>query len=709
MERRFSAPSSDDQPSTESSGVVRGATIDRRTAEPVPIPSDMQKTLEVDSTELPSAAEPVAAPAPTPTAEPRRPKLQPKRKRRIRLKHILPAWSVSLIVHVMIFTALGAATFQGAGEIRPIDFDSALGGADRPIEELPLLDDPTDDRPDRIRDQIEIVPGPATEPLAADQRPDIGSVLTGAGATSDTPTVRASGPARGGAEGRFLALEGVKGRDLSSFSNVPAALGLDLAVTGRPGGDPIFNVSEIGEAMNQLTREILRHLQDHKLTVVWLFDESASMRDDQRVILDKFDRVTTELAKVVDSDPKAFGAINHAILGFGKGLDVILEKPSSDLEEIRRAMKKLPVDSSGEEITMKAVSAAVSKYSGLVSKERRLILVLVTDESGDDGELVEQALEDLRKTRTALFVMGRSAIFGYPIAHHRYVDPITKDVYRPAIRRGPESADVESFQWDGLYGRWDEQPSGFAPWELARLTKESGGIYFILPSEEFLRGSQREKTYSIAALKEFVPEYASREAYVQRRAESDLRRILSGLVAETRELRYRREFPIEAQGQASAALAEIPQVSERLTALVDVQKRLEALKKYREREPERRWRAHYDLMLAQTVVFQIKAYEYRALMQRLVRDPQKPTKQPTPDVSIDFVVDHSSKPLAPEAETAKKYVEARRLLDDVVAAYPNTPWADLAKDTLARGFSVILNQWEHSPKYNERSQYVPKY
>ncbi|MDG3007780.1 VWA domain-containing protein [Paludisphaera mucosa] len=708
MERRFSAPSSDDLappgPRPEHGpGEADGPTL---------VPSDMQKTLVVEEPLLdaPPPADPGSTSAPA-EAAPRVRKLQPRRRRRVRLKHILPAWSVSLVVHLVIFTALGAATFSGGPpEARPIDFDSALGGADRAVEELPILDDPTDARPDRLEDRLQVAAtAPAAETLAADERPDIGSVVMGGGAApSATPSVRASA-AKGGAEGRFLAVEGLKGRNISSFSNVPPALGLDVSVSGQVGGDPTFGVTEIGEALNQLTREILRHLNDHKLTVVWLFDESASMRDDQRVILEKFDRVSSELAKVVDPDKKAGGALNHAIVGFGKKLDLILDKPTLDVEEVRRAIKRLPVDSSGEEATMAAILNSVNHYSGLVAKDRKLILVLVTDESGDDGDDVEPALEALKKTKTALYVIGRQAVFGHAYAHHKYVDPVTKDVYYPTIRRGPESADVECYQWDGLYGRWDEQPSGFGPWELARLTKESGGIYFLLPSEEFMRIRQREKTYTIEVLKEYMPEYVPRATYLLRRDESDLRRNLFGLVAETRDVSYRREFPIDPDGLREAALEQIPIASERLTRLLDIQKRLESLKKHREREPERRWRAHYDLMLAQTVAFQVKTFEYRALMENLAAKPQPPTKQSTPDVTIVFVVDHSSKPLAPESVTAKKYADARRLLDDVVAEYPDTPWSDLAKDTLGRGFSVVLNQWEHSPKYGERSQYVPKY
>ena len=49
--------------------------------------------------------------------------------------------------------------------------------------------------------------------------------------------------------------------------------------------------------------------------------------------------------------------------------------------------------------------------------------------------------------------------------------------------------------------------------------------------------------------------------------------------------------------------------------------------------------AHYDLMLAQTVAFQIKAFEYRALMAQIIQKPPVPSKLPTPDLTITFVVD----------------------------------------------------------------------
>ena len=165
---------------------------------------------------------------------------------------------------------------------------------------------------------------------------------------------------------------------------------------------------------------------------------------------------------------------------------------------------------------MHAIDLVIGHYQGIIKKDRKLLIVLVTDESGDDGGYVEEAHQSVVNRGVPIYVIGRQSLFGYSTAHLLYIDPVTKDHYWPTIRRGPETADVELLQWDGLHERWDEQPSGFAPYELARLTKDSGGIYFLLPSEENMRVRQREKAYRIADLKEYVPDYKGRRPVRQR-------------------------------------------------------------------------------------------------------------------------------------------------------------------------------------------------
>jgi hypothetical protein len=277
------------------------------------------------------------------------------------------------------------------------------------------------------------------------------------------------------------------------------------------------------------------------------------------------------------------------------------------------------------------------------------------------------------------------------------------------IRRGPETADLELYQWDGLYDRWDEQPSGFAPYELARLTRDSGGIYFLLPSEEFMRVRQREQAYSISQLKEYLPEYDTRLGYVERRNRSNLRRLIHDIVVEGKAFTHRRGFPIEPAKLVEAAVEESQKAAAKLNLLFEVEKRLEQLSKDRDREPEKRWQAHYDLMLAQTVAFQVKAYEYCALMESIAKSPPMIKNAAAPDTFITWVVNHSTKPVAPRNKTAKKYLEAERLLKAVTVRHAKTPWADLALDIMNRGLSVRFDEEVHNVKYYERAQFVPKY
>jgi hypothetical protein len=148
--------------------------------------------------------------------------------------------------------------------------------------------------------------------------------------------------------------------------------------------------------------------------------------------------------------------------------------------------------------------------------------------------------------------------------------------------------------------------------------------------------------------------------------------------------------------------------------LGEFEKRLRAVKKYRDREPDKRWQAHYDLMLAQTVVYQVKAYEYIACIKEMIalanKGQLKPKKAPIPNqLDVFWTIDHGQTPRAPKKETEQHYAEGKKLLELVMQRHPNTPWADLAKDELNRGFSCHWFEESHSPQYDERAKLVPKY
>jgi hypothetical protein len=639
-----------------------------------------------------------------------KPKVKKRRRRRSRWSD-LPAWAVSLMVHVGVLTMLALYTLNtDAGRKIIANLNSALvpttnGGE---AELTPIYADPSTQKTDTAV-------GNENAETTGGSGGDTGGSGVGGGAPSTTPSIGRVDRAGDGSGGTGLG--GLKiAANVSGLSMMPAAPGLDLGGGGLVAGDVTYEATDVGASLDQIAREILRHLTQHKLTVVWLFDESESMKDDQKAIRQKFDRVATELKLNVDNNKKSAGALNHAIVGFGQDIHYELEKPTIDIDAIGQAIDKLRVDESGAENTLHAITDVINHYSGLIKKDRRLLIVLVTDESGDDGAYVEEARQTAVSKGVPLYIIGRQSLFGYERAHLKYVDPVTKDVYWPAIRRGPETADVELLQWDGLHDRWDEQPSGFAPYELARMAKDTGGIYFLLPSEENMRVHQREKAYRIADLKEYVPDYANRAAYVAARQKSEFRRSLYEIIQATKwqpdasgHMYYRRHFPIVPALMIEAATESGALSTERLNMLLAIEKRLEALQKLRDREPEKRWQAHYDLMLAQVVAYQIKSYEYRACMEEMVKKPPRPAKMPTPDLIVEWVIDHSQERKAPKERTEKKYVEATKLLNEVISRHPKTPWADLAQDELNRGFGVQRNEWHHNPKYDERAKLVPKY
>lgn len=653
------------------------------------------------------AAEPSPAPppAPAPAPAPARPVNLRRRRRRPARRHLVPAWLVSLMVHVGILAALAAFTFRVDARRLITNLNTALVAprAGSEVEETPIYADPS------ALGRSESAVGSETSTAGGGGGGGGGAGGfggIGTGPPSATPIV--AGVGRGVGEG--TSLPGVKlSTNLSNLSLLPVAPGVDLGGGGLIAGDVTYAVEGIGPSLDQIAREILRHLAQHRLTVVWMFDESESMRDDQKAVQQKFDRIVAELKAHADPDKKIADPLTHAIVGFGAELHYELERPTADLDRISRAIGGLRVDNSGTENTLHAIAEVIDHYSGLVRRDRRLVLVLVTDESGDDGAYVEEAHQAVVGRKVPVYVVGRQSLFGYGKAHLKYVDPVTHDTYWPEIRRGPESADVECLQWDGLHERREEQPSGFAPYELGRLAKDTGGIYFLLPSEEGMRARQREKAYSIADLKEYRPDYAGRLAYAAARQKSPFRRTLYQVITRTRDFGYPTHFPIDPETMVTRATEAVAVATERLDALLEVQKVLEALRPLRDREPDKRWQAHYDLMLAQIVTYQIKSYEYRACLEAMIKAPPRPKPPPRADLIVEWQVDHSKDRKAPRERTEKKYQEATRLLKEVVSRHPRTPWADLAQDELDRGFGAQWREWYHNPQYAERIRLVPKY
>ncbi|MCH7990404.1 MAG: VWA domain-containing protein, partial [Planctomycetes bacterium] len=307
------------------------------------------------------------------------------------------------------------------------------------------------------------------------------------------------------------------------------------------GGDEIQGesahvVEGYGPAMSQLAQEVMRLMRTQRVLIVWLFDESESMKDDQKEIRQQFHKIYEDLRLVQTKAAKQDKRLRKkdilmtSIIGYGNGIHPLTPRPTSDIEEIRTAIDKIAIDESGKENLCTAISATVDQYGKMAKgQKQKLVIVVVTDESGDDGIMVEQALDKAKRADASIFILGRESVFGYPFARVRWKDPKYNLTFWLTINRGPETPYPECLQWNGLRARWDVHNAGFGPYEQVRLAKETNGIFFVLPGEEenlVGPGAHDRRKYHFLDMKEYEPSLQSRRQYEGEVAGSEFRRTL---------------------------------------------------------------------------------------------------------------------------------------------------------------------------------------
>lgn len=461
------------------------------------------------------------------------------------------------------------------------------------------------------------------------------------------------------------------------------------------------------EAIDRITQEIMIMLQESKVLVIWCFDQSESMKDDQKEIRDRIERVYQELGL---SDQASGDALTTAVVSYGEGFLVHTKLPTSDRQAIREAIDAVPMDRSGKEYMCQAVARAIVTFrSYAVKTRRRTALILVTDESGereDNLRFLEPTIAEAKAARCRVYVLGREAVFGYPYAHIRFVHPQTKRIHWLRIDRGPETAFVEQLQTDGFHRRYDAHPSGFGPYEQSRLARETGGIFFLLPSIEsnLVRGEKRR--YELEAMKPYLPDLRAREEIIFDRNKGKLRTMLWTVICDldpynkqsARVIEMRVEFSINPGEFVRQAAMEQGKAKLFITYLDEAAKQLEKIRPLRDKEPSPRWRANYDLMYAQLIAYKVRLYEYGAALEDFIKKPTAAPRTRPPNLMHTHWDITTCKRTLTGALTARWIERADALLNEVITTYPGTPWAARAQWELARGYGVQVVP-DYEPPY----------
>lgn len=468
-------------------------------------------------------------------------------------------------------------------------------------------------------------------------------------------------------------------------------------------GDPRAIIDDYQQAMDRIAQELMWKMDRGPVLAIWAFDQSGSMKDDQQEIRDRVNNVYVQLGL---TGHQRRGWLATSVVSYGERFQTHTQRPTSDVEEIRSAIAAVPEDDSGRELMCQGVGLAIAQHRDYArSTKHQMVLIVVTDESGereDNWEHLEQAIAEAKAARCTVYVLGREAVFGYPTAYMRWEHPQTHDIHWLPVDRGPETAFVEQLQTDGFRRRHDAFPSGFGPYEQCRLARETGGIFFMLPSLEssLVRGEKR--IYELDVMRPYRPDLRARNEVLRDRERYPLRSVIWQCIYDLDPLqRPELSGQIEMRVHFSPVFEEFVRQARReqakanvyLTYLARVQQALEQGARHREQEADPRWQANFDLIYAQLVAYQARMWEYGAALEAFVQKPKVVPLTKPPD--LRFVHWNVTVRSPTRTKESQAYIDkASGLFRLTMENHPGTPWAAHAHNELQRGFGV-----DFAPEY----------
>jgi hypothetical protein len=465
---------------------------------------------------------------------------------------------------------------------------------------------------------------------------------------------------------------------------MPSAMTINQTVSIKGSGAE--HVGGVEGAVDRVAMELLNRLEKGKILVVWAFDASLSLLVEREKLAKTIEQVYVHINQL-DKDQVATGdALMTMVVGFGKERKAMLPAPTNDTAAIAAAIRGVPDDTTGYESTFQTVGTIVKnwgKFKDPKGQAYQTIVIVVTDEVGDDDQYLEPAIAAASAAKVPVYVLGSPALFGKIDGKMDFLHPRTKVLHRNlTVKQGPESVALETIHLPFWYAgdQYDNLDAGFGPYALTRMAAVTGGIYFVT------RIGPSRLSFDPNAMREYRPDWVSADQYNKGLLKDPIRQAVIMAAQITQQ-----QLP----GQPSLTFdrpADDPEFKEAMARNQEIVARVEytvnealapitQVSKLRDHETSRRWQAHYDLIRGRLLAMKIRCAEYQTACARMkkdapkFKDPKSNTWRlvPTEEILSGDRVEKVAK-------------ETRALLQKVVDDHPNTPWALLAKRELKDPF-----------------------
>ena len=448
-------------------------------------------------------------------------------------------------------------------------------------------------------------------------------------------------------------------------------------VDATGGSSTEFTNGGTAGAIDRLTQELAASLREGKTMAIWLFDASPSLKARRDLIADRFENVYKQLDQldVVKGD----AALKTVVARFGKEFELLTKEPVSDVRTIVPIVRKIKTDDSGKENVFGAVKTLVQGFQKYRKQGavKNIKLFIITDERGDDPQLLEETILLARRGGVSIYTIGNSAPFG----RDQVVVPWKFDdgfMGTARFEAGPECIEPEILAIPYLGTRGDDLnqlASGYGPYGLTRLCKESGGLFFV--AEETAKHK-----FSPAVMRNFQPDYRPVKDYMASRTKSPAKTALVEAAKKSKldglpdlQVVFRADNDNVFREQMAEAQKPATVFDFKLNQLYMI---LSPGEKDREKVKEPRWRAAYDLGMGRVLAMRVRFYGYNKLLAEMRGLPKPFAKKDSNEWRLV-----PSKEISAGQDVRKMEKQAAAYLKRVIDESPDTPWALLAERELS--------------------------
>lgn len=459
---------------------------------------------------------------------------------------------------------------------------------------------------------------------------------------------------------------------------------VNIDETVNIGNNTVEQNNSVEGVLDRLTPEIVSLAEKKDVHVVWLFDASISLSNQRKQIKDRISKILDEIKET----SSASKSISHTICSFGESLQVISKQPSNNAEKIISDINMISLDESGVE----NIFGSIIKICEIFSSSRNMIIVF-TDEVGDDIVNLEKAINITRRKIIPVYVVGPPAPFGLSSIEFKYVDPDPKFDQKERwvqINQGPETLFKMTLDLHTLPIDESGLDSGYGPYGLTRLCYSSGGTYFsvhpnrsqdiVIKKQVHPLSSNISRFFDSEIMSRYRPDYRN---YPAQQYEVENNKFKLSLVKACQiplRITYDQKTSFTAfnEGEFVEQLSDAQNFSAKIEPKIDqVYSLLKNVESFLPNIKEDRWLVSYYLAMGRILATKCRIELYNNILAE-AKSGLKKTDKKTNAWELESDTKFSTK----NSQLNKYYSASLEYLNLVVTNYPDTPWAAIAIEEL---------------------------